>query len=555
MALHVALHHRTAYRYERPVTLGPQTVRLKPAPSCRTPILSYSLKIEPAEHFINWQQDPQGNYSARLVFPKPTQVFSVDVDLIADMTVFNPFDFFLDPSAEKIPFAYEPKLGTELSPFLRREAATPAFEEFLKTVDVTPRPSLDFLVSLNQRVNRAVRYIVRLEHGVQSPEQTLTLGSGSCRDSGWLLVQLLRHIGLAARFVSGYLIQLRPDVKSVDGPAGASQDFTDLHAWCEVYLPGAGWIGLDPTSGLLAGEGHIPLACSPEPSSAAPISGAVEKCESTFGFEMSVRRILETPRVTLPYSEAAWADIDRVGIVVDKLLEAGDVRLTVGGEPTFIAADDMDGAEWNVLALGERKRELAGRLFARVFQEFAKGGFVHYGQGKWYPGEPLPRWVLSCFWRKDGRPVWRNPQLLADPAQKGEGKPEDAHRFAVALAERLKLGAERLVPGYEDALHALWVERRLPAGFDPKEVSAGDKADRDRLAAVLERGLDAPVGYALPVLRDPRGAWTSSPWHFVAGRMYLIPGTSPMGLRLPLSLQPWRVPGSIGANTHEETES
>ncbi len=377
MALHVALHHRTSYRYERPVNLGPQTVRLKPAPSCRTPILSYALKIEPAEHFINWQQDPQGNYSARLVFPKPTRVFSVDVDLIADMTVFNPFDFFLDPTAEKIPFTYESRLATEVSPFLRKDEATPAFAEFLKTVDLSPRPSLDFLVSLNQRVNRAVRYIVRLEHGVQTPEETLTLGSGSCRDSGWLLVQVLRHIGLAARFVSGYLIQLRPDVKAVDGPAGAAQDFTDLHAWCEVYLPGAGWIGLDPTSGLLAGEGHIPLACSPEPSSAAPISGAVEKCETTFGFEMSVRRILETPRVTLPYSDASWAEIDKVGLQVDGLLEAGDVRLTVGGEPTFIAADDMDGAEWNVLALGERKRELAGRLFERVFREFAKGGFAH----------------------------------------------------------------------------------------------------------------------------------------------------------------------------------
>ncbi len=552
MALHVALHHRTAYRYERPVTLGPQTVRLKPAPSCRTPIISYSLKVEPAEHFINWQQDPQGNYSARLVFPKPTRVFSVDVDLIADMTVFNPFDFFLDPSAEKIPFAYEAKIGTELSPFLRKEAMTPAFEEFLKSVDVTPRPSLDFLVSLNQRVNRAVRYIVRLEHGVQSPEQTLTLGSGSCRDSGWLLVQLLRHIGLAARFVSGYLIQLRPDVKSVDGPSGASQDFTDLHAWCEVYLPGAGWIGLDPTSGLLAGEGHIPLACSPEPSSAAPISGAVEKCESTFGFEMNVRRILETPRVTLPYSEAAWAAIDKVGLEVDRLLEAGDVRLTVGGEPTFIAADDMDGAEWNVLALGDRKRELAGKLFARVFQEYAKGGFTHYGQGKWYPGEPLPRWVLSCFWRKDGKPAWKNPSLLADPATAGSQPPGNAHRFAAALAERLGLSAERLVAGYEDALHALWVERRLPAGFDPKAVSSADKAERDRLAAVLEKGLDTPVGYALPVLRDTKGAWTSSPWHFVAGRMFLIPGNSPMGLRLPLSLQPWRIPGSIGPNLDNE---
>jgi uncharacterized protein (DUF2126 family)/transglutaminase-like putative cysteine protease len=552
MALHVALHHRTSYRYDRPISLGPQTVRLKPAPHCRTPILKYSLKVEPAEHFINWQQDPQGNYSARLVFPKPTRVFSVEVDLIAEMTVFNPFDFFLDPTAEKIPFTYEAKLGTELTPFLRKDPGTPAFEEFLKAIDLAPRGALEFLVALNLRVNRAVRYIIRLEHGVQSPEQTLTLGNGSCRDSAWLLVQVLRHIGLAARFVSGYLIQLRPDVKATNGPSGASQDFTDLHAWCEVFLPGAGWIGLDPTSGLLAGEGHIPLACSPEPSSAAPISGAVEKCETTFGFEMSVRRILETPRVTLPYSEETWAAIDAVGMQTDTLLESRDVRLTVGGEPTFIAADDMDGAEWNILALGARKRELAGKLFARVFQEFGKGGFVHYGQGKWYPGEPLPRWVLSCFWRKDRTPCWRIPLLFADPTVPGTHGVTDAHSFAVSLAKRLGLAPERIVPGFEDTLYTVWRERRLPAGYDPKEVSANDKMERDRLGSMLETGLDSPVGYALPAIRDISGTWRSSPWHFVADRMFLLPGDSPMGLRLPLSLQPWRVPDSIGPNLDNE---
>jgi len=546
MAIQIALHHRTSYRYDRPIMLGPQSVRLKPAPHCRTPILSYSLKVEPAEHFINWQQDPQGNYSARLVFPKPTRVFSVEVDLVAEMTVFNPFDFFLDPTAEKIPFNYEPKLAVELTPFLRKDPPTPAFDTFISTIDLTQRSSIDFLVALNLRVNRAVRYIIRMEHGVQSADQTLTLGSGSCRDSAWLLVQVLRHIGLAARFVSGYLVQLRPDVKPAEGPAGASQDFTDLHAWCEVYLPGAGWIGLDPTSGLLAGEGHLPLACSPEPSSAAPISGAVEKCESTFEYAMNVRRILETPRVTLPYSEETWAAIDAVGNSVDRILKEGDVRLTVGGEPTFIAMDDMDGAEWNTLALGPRKREFAGRLFRRVFAEYGKGGFVHHGQGKWYPGEPLPRWVLSCYWRKDKKPIWRDQALLSDPATSGTQTPEDARRFIAALAARLGLKEERLVPGYEDDLYHVWRERRIPAGYDPKETSLNDQAERERLGAILDRGLNAPVGYALPVLRDLSGKWSSSPWSFVAGRMFLIPGDSPMGLRLPLSLQPWRAPASVG---------
>jgi len=532
--------------------LGPQLIRLKPAPHCRTPIISYSLKVEPAEHFINWQQDPQGNYSARLVFPKPTKVFSVEVDLVAEMTVYNPFDFFLDPTAEKAPFAYEPKLAAELTPFLRKDALTPALDSFLKAVDRTPLPSIEFLVALNQRVNRAVRYVIRLEHGVQAPEETLTLGSGSCRDSAWLLVQALRHLGLAARFASGYLIQLRPDLKPGEEASGAAQDFTDLHAWCEVYLPGAGWIGLDPTSGLLAGEGHLPLACSPEPSGAAPISGAVEKCETSFEHEMTVRRIVESPRATLPYSDETWTGIDAVGAQVDTILRKGDVRLTVGGEPTFVALDQVDAPEWNVTALGPRKRELAEKLLRRVFAEYGRGGLIHYGQGKWYPGEPLPRWVLACVWRKDRNPIWRDPQLFANPLVPGTRGPADARAFAAGLAGLLRLGEDRLVPGYEDSLYHIWRERRIPAGYDPLEVSLNDRAERARLGAIMETGLDQPVGYALPVRRTPDRVWNSSPWHFVAGRMFLVPGDSPMGLRLPLSLQPWRPLGSVAAAPESE---
>jgi len=500
------------------------------------------MKVEPAEHFINWQQDPQGNYRARLVFPKPTQKFSVEVDLVAEMAVFNPFDFFLDPSAEQAPFAYDSVLAVELAPYLRQDAASPQFTRFLASLDVTPKPTIEFLVGLNLAVNRAVRYVIRLEHGVQTPEETLVSASGSCRDSAWLLVQILRHLGLAARFVSGYLIQLRADVQAVDGPSGAVQDFTDLHAWCEVYLPGAGWIGLDPTSGLLAGEGHLPLACSPEPSSAAPISGIVEQCETTFDFAMSVKRIHETPRVTLPYAEEAWQKIDALGEAVDRQLAAQDVRLTIGGEPTFVALTDMDGPEWNTLALGPRKRELAGKLFQRLFAEYARGGFIHHGQGKWYPGEPLPRWVLTCVWRRDGKPIWREPRLLADPMTPGTRRTEDAHRFALGLARRLGIGEDRLVPGYEDAFYYVWKERRLPVGLDLKQLDLKADAERVRLGRILERGLDAVVGYALPLLRQPTGVWVSSPWHFVAGRMYLIPGDSPMGLRMPLDLQPWRTP-------------
>jgi transglutaminase-like putative cysteine protease len=391
LAIHVALNHVTHYKYDRLVSLGPQIVRLRPAPHCRTPILSYSLKVEPADHFINWQQDPFSNYLARLVFPEMTREFKVTIDLVAEMAVYNPFDFFLEESAEKFPFAYDEALATELAPYRVVEPATPRLAEFVASIPRTPVATMDFMVALNQRIQGDIGYLIRMEPGVQTPEETLALASGSCRDSGWLMVAVLRHLGLAARFVSGYLIQLAPDQKALDGPSGTEVDFTDLHAWCEVYLPGAGWIGFDPTSGLLAGEGHIPLACTPQPSSAAPISGGVDESEVAFSHHMGVTRIWESPRVTLPYSEEQWQAVLALGDRVDAQLVAGDVRLTMGGEPTFVSIDDRDGAEWNTDALGPTKRMRAQELVLRLRDHYGAGGFLHYGQGKWYPGEQLPR--------------------------------------------------------------------------------------------------------------------------------------------------------------------
>src|SRR5438477_3365706 len=343
MPIHVALHHRSHYSYDRPVGHWPHIVRLRPAPHCRTSILSYSLRILPPQHFLNWQQDPFSNYLARLVFPEKSTELLIEVDLVAEMAVFNPFDYFLEPSAEKFPVNYEPSVRKELAPFLEAPPATPLLNAFLNSIDRVEARTNDFLVGLNRRLAQEIKYLIRLESGVQTAEETLALRSGSCRDTGWLLVQVLRHLGLAARFVSGYLIQLKPDVKSLDGPSGTEADFTDLHAWCEVYLPGAGWIGLDPTSGLFTGEGHIPLACTPEPSSAAPIEGAVENAEVQFSYDMKVTRVRETPRTTRPYTEAQWAGLLEVGEAIERDIARDDLRLTMGGEPTFVSIDDMDG--------------------------------------------------------------------------------------------------------------------------------------------------------------------------------------------------------------------
>ncbi|PKU26503.1 DUF2126 domain-containing protein [Telmatospirillum siberiense] len=547
MSIHVALNHKTTYQYDRPVKVSPQVVRLRPAPHSRTSILSYALKVEPSGHFINWQQDPQGNFLARLVFPEPVTALTFEVDLVAEMAVFNPFDFFLEPSAETIPFDYDPTLSEELKPFLVAEPAGPELAAFLKGIDRTACRTIDFLVGLNRDLQHLIGYVIRMEPGVQSCEETLGKRTGSCRDSAWLLVQTLRHLGLAARFVSGYLVQLVPDQKPLDGPAGPERDFTDLHAWTEVYLPGAGWIGLDPTSGLLAGEGHIPLAATPEPGSAAPITGLVEPCEVEFAHHMEVRRIVETPRVTKPYTDEQWAGIDALGNKIDEILRSGDVRLTMGGEPTFVSLDDMDADEWNTAAVGPTKRQKAFALINRLRDRFAPGGLLTFGQGKWYPGESLPRWAFSLYWRGDGKPLWNNPDLVAAEDAEDQPDEETARLFGERLCQRLGLDSQYLVAAYEDPLHYIAREQTLPVNVDPLDCKLDDPEERARLALVFSRGLDRPVGFALPIQRwnaKDRPRWITGPWPMRRGRMFLVPGDSPLGYRLPLESLPWISPSA-----------
>ena len=544
MSIHVALNHVTHYTYDRLVNLSPQVVRLRPAPHSRTRILSYSMRVEPATHFINWQQDPQSNYLARLVFPDKTTSFRIEVDLVAEMSVLNPFDFFLEPSAEHFPFEYDPSLAHELAPYRLKSELTPAFAKYLAAIPREKKQTTNFLVELNQKLQKDIAYLIRMEPGVQTPEVTLTNASGSCRDSGWLLVQILRHLGFAARFVSGYLIQLKSDVKSLDGPSGTEVDFTDLHAWCEVYLPGAGWIGFDPTSGLLAGEGHIPLACSPDPGSAAPVTGALDECETEFEHHMKVSRVWEAPRVTLPYTDEQWSAIEALGHRVDEDLRRNDVRLTQGGEPTFVSVDDRDGAEWNTEAMGPTKRLLSADLMDKLRAKYGDGGLLHYGQGKWYPGEQLPRWSLNLFWRKDREPVWTHPELFASEHRDYGVTDVQARQFLKGVAKRLALDPKYVFPAYEDVWYYLWRERKLPTNVDPFDAKLADPLERERVRKVFSQGLDKIVGHVLPVARHPAQnaagpRWQTGPWFLRAERCYLVPGDSALGYRLPLDSQPW----------------
>ena len=551
MSIKASIHHLTHYQYDRPVTLGPQVIRLRPAPHSRTRIIAHSLKVSPANHFVNHQQDPYGNWLARFVFPEPVRELKIEVDLVADMRVYNPFDFFVEETAEQWPFAYPDDIAADLAIYLKPEPMGPLMERFLAGVPRQQQRTVDFIVALNARISSEIGYLIRMEPGVQTPEETFARASGSCRDSSWLLVQALRHLGIAARFVSGYLIQLKPDLVAIDGPKGTDHDFTDLHAWAEAYLPGAGWIGLDPTSGLLAGESHVPLAASPHYRNAAPVAGMASAATTTFAFDMQVVRVAETARITKPFSDESWAALDALGHKVDVALAKGDVRLTMGGEPTFVSIDDFESAEWNTDAVGPQKRALADILIRRLRERFAPGGFLHYGQGKWYPGETLPRWTFSVYWRRDGKPIWQDPSLVAREGESTGAKVEDARKLLDMLAGELGVPDTHIVAAYEDPAEWILKEGNLPENVTPENSKLEDPEERHRIARVFGNGLTSPSGFVLPIQRwqarssdkssdksstAPR--WKSEQWKLRREHLFLVPGDSPAGYRLPLGALP-----------------
>jgi uncharacterized protein (DUF2126 family) len=517
MGIQVSLHHRTQYRYDKPVSLGPQVIQLRPTPHCRTPILSYSLEVTPADHILNWQLDPHSNHLARVLFPNKVAEFAVQVDLVADLTPFNPFAFFLEPGFETYPFAYPPALAKDLEPYRSFDPAGPLLQAFLETLSLERQGTVPFLVDLNQRVKNAIGYMTRMEHGVQNCEQTLDLGTGSCRDSAWFLVQVCRHLGIAARFVSGYLIQLAPEEAALE-PNGPEVDSADLHAWAEVFLPGAGWIGMDPTSGLIAAEGHIPLVCTPNASQAAPIGGTTEQTGVDFSFAISMRRINETPRLSKPFRDEVWAKVQEVARGIDRDLEAEDVRLTMGAEPTFVGIDETESPQWNLEALGPLKRIRGLALIRSLRERTAPGALLHFGQGKWYPGEALPRWAFHCVSRNDGVPVWENTDLIAlDEEDYGFGA-ADALAFLQSLTRRLEVSAENVLPA-----------------FDPKGQELEDAASE-------------PAGYVLPLRRRQHASrliWSSQLWFAHPQRLMLSRGDSPMGFRIPVEQMPWVAPDEL----------
>jgi uncharacterized protein (DUF2126 family) len=567
----VLLQHRSRYLYPRPTLLGPHLIRLRPAAHARAKIESYGLRVtEPGE--VRWQQDPAGNFVARASWADSrVPELEVSVELAVDIRPVNPFDFTLDGEADDTPFEYG-SLAFDLRPYLdtsdRAFALGPLCKQFLEELPHKGR-TVPLIVEINRRINQRVRYVIREEPGIWTPEETLQQGRGSCRDSAVLLIAALRSRGLAARFASGYLVQLTDEGMLPDQPKGVSRDVVDLHAWAEVFLPGAGWIGLDATSGLLCGEGHIPLACSALPSLAAPIEGTSELRAEEVQFEVRIGRLGHEVRPTAPFTEEGWAALQAAGAKTDAMLRELGVSLTAGGEPTFNSRLHPNRPEWNGEALGTTKWEQGLLLARQLLQRLLPGGLLLLRQGKHYPGESLPRWTLELIGRKDLKPLW---SVARDVWQSAPGTPrsqEDAQLLPQArkligeIARRCGLpddgprperaeradgarsdpiGDDRRSDGFiheafEDPWRFLQDEASLPVGVDPLAADLRSSEERRRLARVLDRGLATPAGYVLPLARSD-GAFHSERWPFRRERLYLLQGDSPIGLRLPLASLP-----------------
>ncbi len=548
--MRLLVQHQSSYRYPEPAALGPQLLRLRPANHARARVESYGLRVEqPGE--IRWQLDPSGNHVARLTFKDGVRIDRLDVlvELAVDIRPINPFDFYLDDRAREVPFGYPREMEKDLAPFLETGdpsfATGPLFEAFL--AGVTREGATVPLVSeLCLAVNQRVRYVIREESGIFTPEETLAESRGSCRDSAVLLIAVLRRLGLAARFVSGYLIQLTDEGMIPDAPKGVGRDVVDLHAWTEVYLPGAGWVGLDATSGLFCGEGHIPLACVAHPPFAAPLEGTSDVVADEVSFSMSVGRLGHEPRPTAPYEEAVWQELLAAGDRAGEALAAGGLTLTMGGEPTFNSRDHASLPEWNGDALGPDKRKAGQRLAEELLRRLSPGGVLLERTGKHYPGESLPRWALDVVGLRSGERLWS--------PEGGERREGAAFELGRALAERLGV-TEGIHEAFEDPWRFLQDEQSLPVGADPTRAEMSDPEERRRVARILGQGATEAVGLVIPLARPTAGgAWTTDQWVFRRGKLFLLPGDGPLGLRLPLRSLGEGAPVTIDEPAYEDPD-
>jgi uncharacterized protein (DUF2126 family)/transglutaminase-like putative cysteine protease len=525
MNTRVAVTHTLEQRFERPVRLSTHWLRLRPAPQTRARISAYSLALQPRPHFLNWVRDPFENHIARLDLPEPVKSLRIELEFIAELAPVNPFDFLMEPGAAQYPFDYPAQLRKELASYLRLVVVGPRLSAWFAQLDRTAASTVQRLEAVNRQVQATHRLSPTVSPGPVDPEGVLERREASSWELAWLLTLSLRHLGLAARFVCGYRIMF------VQAPPG--QDGVSLHAWSEVYLPGAGWIGLDPVTGLFTTESYIPLACAPDPLRVLPIVGYREACEETQVERIRVRRLAPVQE-SWPYSEAHWADLRALGCHVERDITKLGLAPTLGTSLSLVSAYESEAPEWNTVALGPSKRLAAETLLQRLWRRLAPGGVPQLGQGEWYAGDTLPRWRLGCFFRADGRPLWRNPERLGWGRAGDDIGLDDARRFTEALARALGVPAANVIAAHEDALYEL-SRMRTPFEYVPTEEELSDPERRRGLAERLSRCRGEPVGYVLPIRWDHRvGRWSSGVWHFRRDGLYLMPGDSPLGYRLPL---------------------
>lgn len=541
MSTRVAITHRVAQHFARPTRLPTHWLRLRPAPEQRARISAYSLAVHAEPHFLNWVRDPFENHLGRLDFPEPLAEFGITLELIAELEPTNPFDFLAEPYAARHPFDYPIQLKKELSPYLLTGEPGPRLRAWLAKVERASTTTVERLDALNRMVQEAHALTTGGAPGAVDLESFLERREGSCWELAWLLTLTLRHIGLAARFACGYRVLLGDEPPDDSTPR--LPDTVALHTWSEAYIPGAGWVGLDPSMGTFVTESHIPLACAPEPRRVLPIvsdrAADGEASPETRSESLHVRRLTPS-RVSWPHTDTQWADIEALGRKLDGDLARQGLKPALGVSLSLVSGQDGMTPEWSTQAIGPSKRALAESLSISLRKRLGPGGVPQLGQGEWYGGESLPRWRLGCFFRADGAPVWRNPERLTlGHAQDTRLPPlladqsDQAQRLAQSIARGLGIGPARVVPAHEDPLHELW-RARAPGNL----AAPGELRDPLRRAALAERlsGVPRPpTGYVLPLSWDhARACWVTGAWRFRRGGFYLAPGSASMGYRLPL---------------------
>lgn len=524
MTTRIAITHRIERTFSKTIKLSTHWLRLRPAPDTPARITAYSLELAPEPHFVNWLRDPFENHIVRLDLPEPLPYLHTAVEILAELVPKNPFDFLIEPYAVKHPFEYTTQLKKELAPYLavgEPSARTRVFFETLERKEVATIQRLsEVCAALLEAFPSFAPSPISSTQGAPDLEALFARGTGSAWDLAWLFTLSLRQLGLAARFVCGYHVLL--------AEAEAQQDSVRLHAWTQVFIPGAGWIGIDPSTGLYTNETFIPLSSGADPARVQPIVGSREPCEETRIESVQVRR-LEPADPRWPYTETQWNDICALGAHVQRDLEAHRVYLSTGMNLSFVATGS-GSYEWHTHALGPEKLRIADQLLSRLLQRTAAGAIKHYAQGEWYAGEGLPRWRLIGLARGDGQPVWRNAELRST----GEANVLAAADFANALARALGVPPSCVSAAQEDPLHSVW-RGQLPIDRVPTPSELDDPEQRRALAERFSQVSYEPVGYVLPLGWDHKaGQFRSGQWRFRRPGLHLIPGDSPIGYRLPL---------------------